>query len=178
MTMTYVLEAAPSSSNGHRGRQVKFTPERMEQIKNLVERGRSRDEIAELIGCTVGSLAVTCSKAGISLRRPRPDAMLPGIRRANGHSDGASSMPIPRINQPADETATAQAKCTLLIRLAMGERIREVSVPFPSALIGELAVMAELRNMRLADFLLSTLSGYIHSLTMEAPPDGKDGSGK
>ena len=39
-----------------RGRQIKFTPERLEQIRNLVERGKSREEIAELIGVTVGSL--------------------------------------------------------------------------------------------------------------------------
>jgi hypothetical protein len=51
-----------------RGRQIKFTPERIQQIKNLVERGKSREEIAELIGVTVGSLQVTCSRLGISLR--------------------------------------------------------------------------------------------------------------
>ena len=32
----------------------------------------SREEIAETIGVTLGSLQVTCSKHGISLRRPRP----------------------------------------------------------------------------------------------------------
>ena len=51
--------------------KLKFTPERIEQIKNLVERGKRREEIAELIGVTVGSLAVTCSRLGISLRQPR-----------------------------------------------------------------------------------------------------------
>ena len=53
-----------------RGRPIKFTPERIQQIKNLVERGKNREEIAELIGVTVGSLQVTCSRFGISLRRP------------------------------------------------------------------------------------------------------------
>jgi DNA-binding NarL/FixJ family response regulator len=32
------------------GRPIKFTPERVQQIRNLVERGKSREEIAELIG--------------------------------------------------------------------------------------------------------------------------------
>ena len=49
--------------------RFKYTPERIEQIKNLVERGKPREEIAELIGVTVGSLQVTCSRLGISLRR-------------------------------------------------------------------------------------------------------------
>src|SRR6516164_374098 len=53
-----------------RGRQIKFTPERIQQIRNLVERGKSREEIAELIGVTLGSLQVTCSRLGVSLRRP------------------------------------------------------------------------------------------------------------
>src|ERR1700704_948575 len=57
------------SGPSFRGRATKFTPERIQQINNLVERGKSREEIAELIGVTVGSLAVTCSKLGISLRR-------------------------------------------------------------------------------------------------------------
>jgi hypothetical protein len=52
------------------GKQLKFTPERIQQIKNLVERGKSRGEIAELVGVTVGSLQVTCSRLGISLRQP------------------------------------------------------------------------------------------------------------
>ena len=52
-----------------RGSRIKFTPERIQQIRNLVERGKSREEIAELIEVTVGSLQVTCSKLGISLRR-------------------------------------------------------------------------------------------------------------
>jgi len=39
-----------------RGRGMKFTPERIPQIRNLVERGKRREEIAELIGVTVRSL--------------------------------------------------------------------------------------------------------------------------
>jgi transposase-like protein len=53
------------------GRSIKFTPERFEQIRNLVERGMSREQIAETIGVTVGSLQVTCSRHGISLKRPK-----------------------------------------------------------------------------------------------------------
>jgi hypothetical protein len=60
------LESQPLN----RGRPTKFTPERIQQIRNLVERGMCRDEIAEIIGVTTGTLQVTCSKLGISLRRP------------------------------------------------------------------------------------------------------------
>jgi hypothetical protein len=44
--------AAMTMTNANRrGRQ--FTPERVQQIRNLVERGKSREEIAELIGVTL-----------------------------------------------------------------------------------------------------------------------------
>jgi hypothetical protein len=49
------------------GRRIKFTPEIIQQIRNLVEQGKSREEIAELIGVTLRSLQVTCSRLGISV---------------------------------------------------------------------------------------------------------------
>src|SRR5215471_15012203 len=82
-----------------RGRQTKFTPERIQQIRNLVERGKSREEIAELIGVTVGSLQVTCSRLGVSLRRPIFNTGTGLLRRgapgpngtANHHADDGNN---------------------------------------------------------------------------------------
>jgi hypothetical protein len=81
-----------------RGRATKFTPERIQQIKNLVERGKSREEIADLVGVTVASLQVTCSRLGVSLRRPIFNTGTGLLRRAapgpngtaNHHADDAS----------------------------------------------------------------------------------------
>src|SRR5262245_56076620 len=92
------LVELPSKS----GRRVKFTPERIEQSRNLAERGKTREEIAEIIEVTVGSLQVTCSRLGISLRRPRsPDFMAPPPRPRpvavitsppiDGQADGGST---------------------------------------------------------------------------------------
>jgi hypothetical protein len=74
-----------------RGRPIKFTPERIQQVKNLVERGKSREEIAELIGVTVGSLQVTCSRLGISLRRPTFNTGAGSLRRDEPRSHGVST---------------------------------------------------------------------------------------
>ncbi len=49
-----------------RERATKFTPERIQQIKALVARGETREQIAAIIGVTVGSLQVTCSRLGKS----------------------------------------------------------------------------------------------------------------
>ena len=52
------------------GRRIKSTPEIIQQIRSLVEQGKSREEIAEWIGVTVRSLKVACSRLAISLQRP------------------------------------------------------------------------------------------------------------
>ena len=50
-------------------RAKKITPAALEQVARLVDRGLSTSEIAEAVGCTVGTLRVKCSQMGISLRR-------------------------------------------------------------------------------------------------------------
>ncbi len=62
------------------GRRIKFTPERIQQIRNLVEQGKSREEIAKLTGVTVRSLQVTCSRLAISVRRPDSHPPPTGVR--------------------------------------------------------------------------------------------------
>jgi len=102
-----------------RGRKVKFTPERLQQIRNLVERGKSREEIAELIGVTVGSLQVTCSRLGISLRRPHEE-------RARTDKMGLANLAL-RMRYRGDE--------------------RTSELPFTQDMIRQLAFEAQFRNM-------------------------------
>ena len=66
MTMTHASYSVQGKGGG---RPTKFTPQAIEKIKELVAQGVGRDEIANLLDVTVGSLQVTCSKLGISLRR-------------------------------------------------------------------------------------------------------------
>src|SRR6516164_1258874 len=58
----YRKGAAMNAIPPARGRRVKFTPQAIEKIKELVAEGLSRDEIANRLGVTVGSLQVTCSR--------------------------------------------------------------------------------------------------------------------
>jgi hypothetical protein len=80
-------EASPPIANAQQ-RHRKFTPERIQQIKDLVARGETREQIAAIIGVTVGTLQVTCSRLGISLRRPRVK-LLP-LRTGNARTLGAA----------------------------------------------------------------------------------------
>jgi len=99
-----MTEVSHASQSLTRGRQTKFTPEKIDQIINLVERGKNREEIAEIIGVTAATLAVTCSRLKISLRRPifnvGTGLLRPRRRRSlngvNSHqSDGPGERKLP-----------------------------------------------------------------------------------
>jgi len=160
-----------------RGRQIKFTPERLQQIRNLVERGKSREEIAELIGVTVGSLQVTCSRLGISLRRVVFDngmALLRRDRPHNGTSTYTASrrggVPLPPISgqpqqnsqsgpveqpqatTPHEERArTDEANLALRMTYRGQERTREL--PLTQDMITQLAFEAQFRNMSIGELV-------------------------
>src|ERR1700730_12943813 len=75
-------------------RNLKFTPVVIPQISPWVDEGFSAFEIAEKIGCSLGTLRVRCSQLGISLRHDRSadreatisvDLDTPANKRHPGH---------------------------------------------------------------------------------------------
>src|SRR5262249_45475887 len=91
------------------GRPTKFTPERMQQVRNLVERGKSRDEIAEIICVTTGSLQVTCSKLGISLRRPTFNMGTGLLPRQRSHAHHATQSSLHHGNTGSDPATVSRS---------------------------------------------------------------------
>jgi hypothetical protein len=118
-----------------RSRIIKFTPERFEQIRNLVERGMSREDIADTIGVTVGSLQVTCSRVGISLRRPK----------------GVPRLYVPK---PAP-TATGNGTTHAVLTLSLSCREQQCSFPVPvdGDMLTAMALAAERKGMRLTEYV-------------------------
>jgi hypothetical protein len=145
-------------SNKVAGRPIKFTVERIDQIKNLVERGKSREEIAEIIGCTVGSLQVTCSRLGISLQRPRFDNGY-GHRMTNGDNgkkhDGPAPVQQQQQEQKPVEPAKPEPRSSIAFSIEMEYRgIKRVSViKLTEEQLGMLALEAEIRDMRLGELI-------------------------
>jgi hypothetical protein len=164
------------------GRPIKFTPERLEQIRNLVERGKSREEIAELIGVTLGSLQVTCSRLGISLRRVVFNNGMGLLRRDGPHSDNRTStytasrrggVPLPPINgqlqQNSQSGPVEQPQATTpheerartdemgLANLALGMKYRgderTSELLLTQDMIRQLAFEAQFRNMSIGEFV-------------------------
>jgi len=161
-----------------RGRQTKFTPERIQQIRNLVERGKSREEIAELIGVTLGSLQVTCSRLGVSLRRPIFNTGTGLLRRgapgpngtANHHAGNNSvilqltkerpeqnsqSAPVEQAQTPTphQERMNEVGSANFAIRMRYKGEERTTELPLTHGMIRQLAFEAALRNMRIGELI-------------------------
>ena len=163
-----------------RGRQTKFTPERIQQIKNLVERGKSREEIAELIGVTLGSLQVTCSRLGVSLRRPTFNTGTGSLRRGEpgpngtathcpggGSDSGLSQLTKERPEQNSQSALVEQAQtptphqermnevgsANFAIRMRYKGEERTTELPLSHGMIRQLAFEAALRNMRIGELI-------------------------
>jgi hypothetical protein len=140
-----------------RGRQIKFTPERLQQIRNLVERGKKREEIAELIGVTVGSLQVTCSRLGISLRRVVFSNGMGLLRRGGPPQQNSQSGPVeqPQATTPHEERARTDE--VGLANLALGMKYRgderTSELPLTQDMIRQLAFEAQFRNMSIGEFV-------------------------
>jgi hypothetical protein len=136
-------EASSSEAKAQR-RLCKFTPERIQQIKDLVARGENREQIAAIIGVTVGSLQVTCSRLGISLRRPRVK-LLP---------------PKPAI-APARTACAAREAATFTIDMKYKGQEHSTELPFTPDVIGQLALEAAFRDQEIGelakDILVSVL---------------------
>src|SRR5262249_8778849 len=163
-----------------RGRQIKFTPERVQQVRNLVERGKSREEIAELIGVTVGSLQVTCSKLGISLRRVVFNNGMGLLRRDGPHSDNRTSTytasrhggvpPIngqpqqnsqsgpveqPQATTPHEERARTDQMglANLALRMKYRGDERTSELPLTQDMVRQLAFEAQFQNMSIGELV-------------------------
>jgi len=167
------------------GRPTRFTPERIQQICNLVERGKSRDEIAEIIGVTTGTLQVTCSKLGVSLRRPTFDlgtGLLPrqqprypnnGSPRQSSSQQESSKLQCAKGPQSAPEQSPSghaqteappasgklhdEDPALFAIRMEYKGQERSTGLPLDEEMISQLAMEAEIRGMRIGELVAALI---------------------
>ena len=166
-----------------RGRPTKFTLERLQQIRNLVERGESREQIAEILDVTVGSLQVTCSRLGISLRRPKVDNGVRLLRQLNSisrtktitmhdpidHNGSALSQPTEQNSQSGPAAKPQQDRLQMLeagspsvaIKFQYKGTERTTELPLNLDMIGRLALEAEFRNMSIAELIGELIMGMV-----------------
>jgi len=180
-----LVSSFSSTSAAPRGRQTKFTPERRNQIVNLVERGKNREEIAELIGVTVGTLQVTCSRFGISLRRlrfdtgtgylrPRKERSSNGTPAPEGDDhptlDGGLRPQLPLHAPPAEHAQIAtlhhqRAKTdepdavSFSLKMQYRGEERTTEIPLTQDMVRQLAIEAWLRDMKIGEVVSEVIIG-------------------
>jgi hypothetical protein len=179
MTNGQAVERRGNVLPASRSRSIKFTPERLQQIKNLVERGKSRDEIAAILDVTVDSLQVTCSRLGISLRRPkidngvclvrkRPPLLYPSHRSSelnervtlqpteaqmHGNSN-AAERPAVIVKLEQQRTTIPEAgAASLAIRIQYRGIKQTHELPLTTNTIGQLALEATFRGVTVGDLV-------------------------
>lgn len=178
----------PVTQSTTRVRQSKFTPERIQQIINLVERGRSRDEIAELVGVTTATLQVMCSRLGISLRRRfldvatgkverRPSRSSVRVRGVPSHEldvtvksagGGEELGPTAKAQSPESESSlsprghimskTEETAGVLAICMNYKGQERMIELPLSAEMLKKFVFEAEFRDMRITELLVRTVS--------------------
>jgi hypothetical protein len=140
------------------GRASKFTPQAIQKIKEMVAQGLSRDEIAQRLDVTVGSLQVTCSRLGVSLRRPR--------------------MRFPSYERLKPELKLFEKGSLLKVKIAVtiqrGDALRTLDVPLSNKTTGELALLASLRQVKLVELIAQILSGAVNKGLAEKILNGDD----
>ena len=114
------------------GRPVIFTRAVIRQIAPWVRDGARPAEIAQRIGCTVGTLRVRCSQLGISLKRPEPRS--PQCNHASSSAAPTTStrpaMACFRVtlNQPLMDQFEGSARAKGLSSAALAQALLEVIV--------------------------------------------------
>jgi hypothetical protein len=172
MSKEQAVERQKSSPLTTRGKPTKFTPERLQQIINLVERGKSRDEVADILGVTVGSLQVTCSRLGISLRRPRIINGVCLLKKREPHCENASVIhhlsnhdgraPLQPTEEQSQGNSQSEPVEPVLIARPQQERVNK-----PEACSASVAIRFQYRGVERTDELPLTLD-MIGQLALEA----------
>ena len=157
-----------NASFSARGRRaVKFTPQAIEKIKEFVAEGISRDEIATRLGVTVGSLQVTCSRLGVSLRRI---ILTDGSGRHTANVRGRTiptpcSVGITHVREQkdvAEPAARAAPVAQFAITMRHQGKEQTTDVPLPSPAIGVLALEAMSRDSDIAGLVGQVLVAAIN----------------
>jgi hypothetical protein len=137
----------------HAGRRtVKYTPANIQKIKDWVAEGISREEIAKSLDVTVGSLQVTCSRLGISLRIPK---MFERRRRVE-------SLPyLPNHPPMAGHIGPKPQYLRFQIILEHDGLQRVTDVPLASLDIARVALEAEAQNLGMTQLLTQAVTTAI-----------------
>ena len=121
-----------------------------------------------MLDVTVGSLQVTCSRLGISLRRPKVDNGVrlllsqPTEQQSHQNSQSRPTEPDPVAKPQQDRLQTLEAGSpSVAIRFQYKGTERTTELPLDLDMIGRLACEAEFRNMSTAELIGELIMGIV-----------------
>jgi len=147
------------------GRASKFTPQAIQNIKEMVAQGLSREEIAQRLDVTVGSLQVTCSKLGVSLRRSR--MRFPSYDRLKPEFELSWAG-----SEVLEKGSALEVKIAITIQRK--DLLMTFDVPLSHKTVEELALLASLRQVKLGELIAQILSGVVDKGLVEKMLKGDD----
>ena len=153
-----MLHAGPAA----KGRRIKFTPQVIQKIKEFVAEGISRDQIADRLGVTVGSLQVTCLRSGISLRRSNGSRHTADVRVLTIPTPCSVGSAHAREQEVSQSAARAAPSFAITIRHRGKEQTIDISLPSPA--IEVLALEATSRDLGMAQLIGQLLVAAIQKI--------------
>ena len=127
----------------------KFTPANIQKIKDWVAQGMGREDIAKSLDVTVGSLQVTCSRLGISLRR-RDNA--PRVRVESRAFVSNGRVYAGHLQREPN----SRAKFQLVLQSQGNEQTTDLA--FTTGHVGRLGVEASAQDLGLTDLMSQALT--------------------
>jgi hypothetical protein len=129
--------------------RMKFTPANIQKIKDWVAQGMCREDIAKSLDVTVGSLQVTCSRLGISLRR-RDNA--PRVRVESRAFVSNGRVYAGHLQREPN----SRAKFQLVLKSEGTEQTTDLA--FTAGHVGRLGVEASAQGLGLTDLMSQVLT--------------------
>lgn len=127
----------------------KFTPANVQKIKDFVAQGMGREDIARSLDVTLGSLQVTCSRLGISLRR-RDNA--PRVRVESRAFVSNGRVYAGHLQREPN----SRAKFQLVLQSQGNEQTTDLA--FTTGHVGRLGVEASAQGLGLTDLMSQVLT--------------------
>ena len=129
--------------------RMKFTPANIQKSKDWMAQGIRREDIAKFLDVTLGSLQVTCSRLGISLRNHNNAAR---VRVESRAFVSKNRVYVGHLQRQPD----CPAKFQLVIQRQDKEQTTDI--PFSASELGRLGLEASVQNLPKSDLMGQVLT--------------------
>ncbi len=159
-------------------RPKKVTAEVLERVPALIEQGLVAAQIAGAIGCTLGTLRVRCSQAGVSLRRKNDNKPKIAVRnRVGGLSGPISTGDVDEISANGPGAKSTMRSClphAARISSGLPNRPAPIALLLQQTTVDQLRQRAARKGVSAATFVSMLLEVIVRDQLYDAVLDGNE----